>query len=251
MVDLHTHLLPGVDDGSRTFERSVAVLARMAASGVTTLACTPHLRASQAQEAPRARHESLIADLRAMVPAPQLVLGWEIMLDEPGVDLSGAEFRLGGSTAVLVEFTHSGVPPRASFELARLRESGVVPVLAHPERYWGASVTHVREWRSVGAVMQGDASYLLGKGERARLARALLEQGLVDLLASDNHGDRRDLGVARDWLVEIGAGAHASLLTTVNPSRLLRDEPVKPVPGLELPRGFADQLRDILFGRRA
>ncbi|HEY0972121.1 MAG TPA: CpsB/CapC family capsule biosynthesis tyrosine phosphatase [Gemmatimonadales bacterium] len=251
MIDIHTHLLPGVDDGARTMDESVEVLRRLASQGVTTLVCTPHLKASRAFEAPRARNDALLAELRArMGGAIDLRLGWEIMLDRPGQDLSSGVLRLAGSSSVLVEFPHSGVPPRSAFELARLRESGVVPVLAHPERYMGASVWQVREWRSAGAVMQGDATYLLGSGDRGRLARALLEEGLIDLLSSDNHGDQRSLRAARDWLTEMGATEHAELLTGGNAGRVLNDDMPLPVPPLSLPRGFAARLRELLFGRR-
>ncbi|HEX5581143.1 MAG TPA: CpsB/CapC family capsule biosynthesis tyrosine phosphatase [Gemmatimonadaceae bacterium] len=251
MIDIHTHLLPGVDDGSRTMDQSVEVLSRFAAEGVTTLVCTPHLKASRAAEAPRARNEALLAELRErMGDAIELRLGWEIMLDRPGVDLSSGVLRLGTSTAVLVEFPHSGVPPRSTFELARLREAGVVPVLAHPERYLGASVSQVREWRSAGAVMQGDATFLLGTGDKGRLAQALLEEGLIDLLSSDNHGDQRSLRAARDWLLEMDASEHAELLTGGNAARLLDDGMTMPVPPLTIPRGFATRLRELLFGRR-
>lgn len=251
VIDLHTHLLPGVDDGARTFGESTSVLARLASQGVTTLVCTPHLRASDAAGAPFARNEALLAELaRRAVHAPTLHLGWEILLDRPGVDLTATELRLAGSTAVLVEFPHSGIPPRATAELARLRESGVVPVVTHPERYWGGSATHVREWRSVGAVMQGDATYLLGGGDKGRLARVLLGEGLIDLLASDNHGDTRSLGAAHTWLVEIGAAEQASLLTAGNAERVLAGHAPLPVPPIEIPRGVTSRLRELLLGRR-
>jgi protein-tyrosine phosphatase len=251
VIDVHTHLLPGVDDGARTFAESTAVLSRLAAQGVTTLVCTPHLRASEAATAPYRRNEALLAELaRRAAAAPALRLGWEILLDRPGVDLTAPELRLAGSSAVLVEFPHSGIPPRATAELARLRESDVVPVVAHPERYWGASATHVREWRAVGAVMQGDATYLLGGGDKGRLARQLLGEGLIDLLASDNHGDKRSLGAARSWLMELGAAEQAELLTRRNAERLLEGVAPEPVPPLEVPRGVTARLRELLLGRR-
>jgi protein-tyrosine phosphatase len=251
MIDIHTHLLPGVDDGARTFGEAAAALARLAADGVTVVVCTPHLRASESHAAPFQRNAALLAELahRAGPDAPALRPGWEIMLDHPGVDLRADHLRLAGSSAVLVEFPRSGVPPRSAHELYRLRASGVVPVVAHPERYWGCSVAHVREWRDAGAVMQSDASILLGQGEKGRLARALLEQGLVHLLASDNHGDTRSLRAARDWLVELGAGTQARLLTETNPARLLADDALEPVPPVRVERGMLHRLRELLLGR--
>ncbi len=257
MIDIHSHLLPGVDDGSRSIEASVEVLDRFAREGVEILVCTPHLRASEAAVAPVARYREILDTLRTAAPAvPRLELGWEIMLDVAGVDLGARELALAGSTAVLVEFTHGGVPAGATEELARLRGTGIVPVLAHPERYWGCTAANVAEWRRAGAVMQVDVVGLLAGGRMGDLAGELLQQGLVDCFASDNHADGQTLAVAREWLEDLGAGAHAHLLTAVNPGRLLRSEPLLPVPPLAPPapgvgRAMFRHLRALVRKRRS
>lgn len=243
MIDVHTHLLPGVDDGSRSVDVSREVLQRFRREGVETVVCTPHLEASRASSAPRARYGAVLAELAAAVPdGPRLLQGFEIMLDLPGADLAAPELRLGASRAVLVEFPRTAPPAQGTAELFRLRMSGVVPVLAHPERYWGCTVEQVREWRRCGAVIQMDAVMLFGGSPLSDLARALLGEGLVDCMASDNHGDTRSLAAARDWLVETGNEAQADLLTRENARRLLADEELVPVAPLARPRGFIDRL---------
>lgn len=231
MIDLHSHLLPGVDDGSPSVARSAPVLKRFADEGVECVVLTPHLRASRAAQAPYERHVALMEELRAAVPhGPQLRLGWEIMLDEPNVDLRAPALSLGQSTAALVEFPRVAVPARASLELARIRDSGRVPVLAHPERYWGCTPQKVTEWRAAGAVIQMDVSSLAGRGTIAATSRALLAEGLVDCFSSDNHGDSRTLATAREWLLAEATPAHADLLTRTNAHRILNDQPPLPVP---------------------
>ena len=233
MIDIHSHLLPGVDDGSPSIAVSVPVLERFGSDGVTILVCTPHVNASQVATAPYARHLEILASLRAAAPArPELQLGWEIMLDAPGVDLTAPELCLGGSRALLVEFTRGGIPRGASTELRRIARSGRTPILAHPERYFGCTLELVREWREVGVVIQTDASVLMGRGLPGGLARSLLSHGLIDILASDNHGDHRSLAFARDWLGERGGEAQVELLTRVNAGRVLSDEDPLPVPPL-------------------
>ena len=251
MIDLHSHLLPGVDDGSPSIERSVPVLEWFGEMGVECVVLTPHLDASGIGRAPLAHHLEILERLRAAAPrTPELRLGWEIMLDEPNADLRAPHLGLGGSRAVLVEFPRMAVPSQAAEELYRIRCSGVRPVLAHPERYWGCTVDQVREWRDAGAVIQMDTAGLLGSGAVTAISRSLLEAGLVDLFSSDNHGDKRSLATARDWLTEVGTPTHVDLLTRGNARRLLDDEPVVPVPPLSLGGGPLKRLRELFFGAR-
>ena len=251
MIDIHTHLLPGVDDGSPSMEVSVPVLERFARDGVRLVVCTPHLDASRAKDAPHARHAEILAELRQVAPAvPELRPGWEIMLDAPGVDLRDRRLALGESSAVLVEFPRMMIPPSATEEVFRLRMSGIVPVLAHPERYWSCTASHVDDWRRAGAVIQMDVTGLLGSGPQAALAATLLEEGLVDLLASDTHGDSRALLPAKHWLEEIGAVEQAELLTSRNAAHLLANEALESVTPVERRRGMLGRLKELLLGKR-
>jgi protein-tyrosine phosphatase len=172
------------------------------------------------------------------------------MLDAPGADLRDQRFGLGGSSAVLVEFPRMMVPPNAAEELFRLRMSGVVPVLAHPERYWGCTTERVEEWRRVGAVIQMDVTGLFASGPQASLAASMLEEGFVDVLASDTHGDGRALLPARQWLLEIGAVEAADLLTRRNAAHLLADQPLEAVAPIERRRGMFGRLKELLLGSR-
>jgi protein-tyrosine phosphatase len=250
VIDLHTHLLPGVDDGATSDDEALGVIARFADEGVRVIACTPHLRASRvatlAADALQERFEAF----RTRVPAGvTLTRGWEILLDEPGVELARPHLLLGGSSAVLVEFPRGQVPVHSERELFRISMSGAVPVLAHPERYRGCTVALARAWRAAGAALQVDAAMLLGTSASARVAHALLAHGLVDLVASDNHGDSRSMALARDWLREHGADEQAELLTRANPERLLRNERPLPVPPFVLAAGPLGRLRSWLAAR--
>lgn len=247
MIDIHSHLLPGVDDGSPSAEVSVPILGMFGAEGIDTLVLTPHLNASQAHNAPQAHYRAILDQLQREAPAkPALLLGWEIMLDIPGVDLTSFNLTLGSSRALLVEFARGGVPRQGSAELRRIARSGRTPILAHPERYFGCTVEHVKEWRTLGVVIQTDVSVLLGRGAPAELARELLAFGLIDILASDNHGDQRTLAVAPAWLKSRGASdEQIDLLTHTNAKRVLADEDPVPVPVLNAMMGPIDKIRSI------
>jgi protein-tyrosine phosphatase len=226
----------------------VAVLERFHADGVREVVCTPHLDASRATSAPVDAHRSLLAALQAAVPSIRLRSGWEILLDLPGADLSHDGLTLGDSRALLVEFSRGGIPRGALQELRRLVRAGRVPLLAHPERYYGCTVALVREFRAIGVVIQTDVSVLLGRGAPSEMARDLLAAGCIDILASDNHGDRRSLAAGHQWLEAQGASAEqVTLLTEENAARLLRDEPVLTVPSLATGGALAKLRRR--FGR--
>ena len=250
MIDVHTHLLPGVDDGSKSIEASVEVLRRFASEGVTTVVCTPHLEASRAHEAPHARHEEILARLVAATgQAPELRRGWEILLDAPGIDLTDRRLGIGGSTARLVEFARLGLPANAEKDLLRIHESGLVPVVAHPERYFGCTAAIVGRWKAAGAVIQMDVTAILGRGRPHTLAEELITHGMVDLFASDTHADRRSLAIARRWLSDAATEDCVHLLTVENARRLLADEPTMPVPPIPLRPGMVRRLGELVFGK--
>lgn len=248
MIDIHTHLLPAVDDGSPNAEHSALVIARMHREGVQAIVCTPHLNASRAAEAPFDEHAILLTQLRRSAPENlELYHGFEIMLDTSAIDLLDERLGLGGSHARLVEFPRRGLPLEATDQLLHIRSEGLVPVVAHPERYHGCTVDTIARWREIGAVIQCDAMALLGGGPMTEFAREMLGAGQVDILASDNHGDRRSLATAVMWLTEIGAADQAAMLTTDNPARLLSDQHLRAVPPVSFHRGVFDRLRELIF----
>jgi protein-tyrosine phosphatase len=246
VIDLHTHLLPAVDDGSPSLENSVRVLEQMVREGVTAVACTPHLEASQAALAPVAEYAARLEALRAAAPPQvQLHAGFEVMLDDPRADLARPGLTLGGSRALLVELPRRPLSPAATDELLRVRASGVVPVIAHPERYQGISIDTLHVWRDMGVVVQGDGLLLLSRSSRGAFSRLMLAEGVCDVIASDNHGDRRSLGTVRLWLAEVGGERQARILLHDNPAHLLADELLKPVPPLRERRSLLRRFLDL------
>jgi protein-tyrosine phosphatase len=251
VIDLHSHLLPGVDDGSRTVEQSVGVLRRMAERGITDVCLTPHLRAQEAANAPPERHDAVFAALRAEAPElPRLHRGAEVMLDRP-LPLGGDPMRritLGGTRYLLVEFPRLVSLDAVTNALSRVREAGLTPVLAHPERYSSCSVENVAFWRGLGACMQVDATTLHSPQARGQRARQLVSAGLADILAGDNHGDDRTVAGGADFLRAQEGDEQAELLTVQNPGAILRDEPLADVPPLAIRRTWMQRLRHMLGG---
>jgi protein-tyrosine phosphatase len=245
MIDLHSHLLTGVDDGATNGEESRAALATLHEQGVRTVVVTPHLRASLVRREAAfaeymARVDAAWAELRAVAgayPEMQLRRGFEIMLDVPDPELGDARLRLGGTSFVLVEFAYLSVPPNARQVLYGIHQQGLTPVVAHPERYQGMreAIHRAEEWRASGARLQVNAGSLLGRygpGPR-EVAWRLLARGWGDYVASDFHARGMPrMAAARAALEQAGGALQARLLMEENPARLLAGEPPLPVPPL-------------------
>jgi len=245
IIDLHSHLVPGVDDGARDPSEALAGVGALARAGVAALATTPHLDGSLTT-----RPEQLAVRLAELDAGWQVLAGVlgadvelrrgaEIMLDSPVLDARDARVRLGGGSYVLVEFAYLTVPPRSTEVLAAVRAQGVRPVLAHPERYphVAANPALVAGWRAGGVQLQLNGGSLLGRygGSARRAALALLEAGAIDYVASDYHarGDPGVIGYAQLLEELLGPDATDRLLAE-NPRRVLAGEALLAPP--QLPR---------------
>jgi protein-tyrosine phosphatase len=236
VIDLHTHLLPGLDDGTTSLDEACELAALLVRDGVATAAVTPHVR----EDYPTTSGDveaGLAALRRALheraVPL-SLVSGAEVAL-EYATALDRAELvRLsygGRGRHLLVEFPYSEWPLELNQVVGRLLSLGLVPVLAHPERNGAVQQQPVRlrEVVASGALVQLTASSLLGiLGRSARACgRELLSRGLAHMLASDVHDIRsREVGLSR-----AAASLHDDLLA----SWLTRGAPSAIVAGTQLP----------------
>jgi protein-tyrosine phosphatase len=237
MIDLHTHLLPGIDDGPETMTESLELAAALVADGVTVAACTPHVRDDHGTT-PEAM-ETALAALRAALDEAGIPLevrgGGEIALERLPLLQPEARSRygLGGNPALLLlEFPYYGWPLALPAIVDELASEGIVPVLAHPER---SPEVHedperLRPIVAAGAYVQLTAASLSGEGRASRCGRTLLERGLAHLAASDAHGravTRAGLGSVRRAL---GDEALAEWLTTAVPRALVEGSPPPPRP---------------------
>lgn len=236
MIDLHCHLLPGVDDGATDLLEADAALRRMYDQGVRGIVVTPHVQASSLIRLGEPEHTaarlgeawSSLVHLGRRIPDLALYRGVELMLDQPHPLLDASWLRLAGTRFVLVEFLGMLVPPRATEVLAELARGGFVPVVAHPERYRNASADcrEALAWRETGARLQVNCGSLVGGygPEACRRAWTLLETASVDYLASDYHArGRYPLQESRQALLAEDAADQFELLFSTNPARLLED----------------------------
>lgn len=232
MIDIHTHLAPGLDDGAGN-EAEALELARLArADGITTIIATPHIREggfdNDAQSISRA-----VRRLRKLVEAAvlgvQIVEGSEVFLSPDLVEKyqQGAYPTLGKSNYALVEFPLLGVPPYAGDVLFRLCVAGFTPILAHPERNLTVAQepSLIYELVSKGVLVQVNAGCLNGHfGSKVRAsAKLLLSHNLVHFIGSDAHSIRRPplLSEAVAMAANLVGREKALRLVEGNPGRIL------------------------------
>jgi protein-tyrosine phosphatase len=239
LIDLHSHVLPGIDDGVRTLDEALALCAAAAADGVRVLAATPHVRYDYPTTPEQM--EAALAELAAAGPAVEVVRGGELALEEldrPDEEL--ARFGLGGTSWLLVETPYIGWPLDLRWTLGKLRERGFRVVLAHPERNADVQARPelLEDIVADGALVQVTAASLdgrLGKSPR-RCAQTLLDRDLVHLLASDAHAPEiRSVGLARA-ASSLRNAALASWLTHAVPEAVLGGEKTPPPRPVIRPR---------------
>lgn len=254
ITDLHTHFVPGVDDGARSVEQALEYLGDLERDGVRRVAATPHLPASRIDGAFRSKVRTVFRELRERareaLDGLRLTLAYEVRLDDPTADFGEPELVLGAGDALLVEFSGFRVPedPEGWFET--IREAGRTPVLAHPERYRGIGDAYDRlvDWRASGVRTCVNVGSLWGRHgtKAAGVARRMLADGQIDLLATDNHsrpGRADSLRPIWDLLARDGHGEAASLLVALNPGALLEGRAPQPVPPTEVSGERLDELR--------
>ena len=263
LVDFHSHLVPGVDDGARDLGEAVRAVEAIAAEGVRHVLTTPHLDASVIARPELFERQQLEVEeawfrvVDACVdrdPPMSFHLGREILLDTASPELSDPRVRLNGGPYVLVEFPRLNLPAGSEDVIGHISGLGYRPVIAHVERYLyqGDPVPLWDEWRHSGAALQVNAASYVGRyGAAAReLAWRALEMGWVDLAASDYHARGRPwITQAREEITASGGSTQERLLFDGNPRSVLRGEPLEPVAALERTRGPWGRMRRFFRGR--
>lgn len=235
MIDLHCHILPGVDDGSEDLTTSLDMAAMAAGSGVHAIVATPHcnIPGLRPNYADRALYDAVRA-LRGAVQdagiALQIYAGAEIFFT-PEVPLL-LENRwlptLNGSRYLLVEFPFDAPEEYMTRGLEEIKAAELTPIVAHPERYFAVQLEPgiFIDWFQRGFALQLNKDSILGRlGSRAeRAAQWALRRGLAHVVASDAHGVRvrnPSMDTLREELAENYSEEYARLLLEENPRRIL------------------------------
>jgi len=246
LVDIHSHVLYGMDDGSKTFEQSIEMLKMAAAAGTTELVCTPHANRDYKFE-PLVIRERL-KELEAGIGGGlRLYTGCDFHLSYENIQDASTrprKYTINQARYLLVEFSELLIFRNTAEIFGRLQEAGMMPIITHPERnqLLTMRLQEIAKWVESGAYVQVTGQSLLGKfGKKAaEFARTLLDRGLVHFIASDGHDltfRPPTMNEAHAWLMKNYGQSTADALCIDNPRATLKGQPVNP-PYLdaELPR---------------
>ncbi len=235
MIDIHCHIVPNVDDGSRNMEMSLDMVSAAYDSGVRSMIATPHcyrgLYENYAGKRMQDAWEELHQAVRSAGIPVHLYQGMEIMAtdDLPEQLRVGKVWTLNGTRYFLVEFNFNEDPAYCKKILRSCIEAGYKPVIAHPERYYFIQDERlpVYEWYLMGCAIQLNKDSVLGRNGIAahETALSLLRHNLVSCIASDAHHTQvrtTDLDEVREYIIREFGEEYAYMLLEENPDRILR-----------------------------
>lgn len=252
MIDIHTHILPGLDDGAQAMDEAIQMARVALGDGINTVVSTPH-GLELGKRYPRSDLVSRVEDLSAELARQ----GVELEV-KPGIEnyiapdlvnqlREGWAFTLDGSRYLLVEFPMQHFPPYSEQVLFELQVEGVTTIIAHPERNEPMQRDHTLLRRLVerGMLAQVTAASLLGDfGNRVkRTAETFLRRNLVHIIASDAHAAHGHRAPVLSAAVAVAArlvGEEQALaMVTVRPQAILFGQQLEVEPPLELaPKKF-------------
>jgi protein-tyrosine phosphatase len=233
VVDIHSHILPEVDDGPKSWAVSVAMCRAAAADGITHMVATPH--ANDRYHYDREYLAGLVAHLQELIgDAPKLILGCDFHLSYDNLRDAVANptrYVIDATRYLLVEFSNYSIPQQTADSFFKLGDCGITAIITHPERnpILRETPQRVLEWAEQGCVVQMTGSALTGFwGERTRRAALwLLEHQAVHVLATDAHDTEKRVPIlssARNAAAQICGEEIADALVEANPRAVISNQ---------------------------
>lgn len=242
MIDLHCHLLPGIDDGASTLDVSLAMAQMAIDDGIQSLACTPHIYPGLYENTAEGIRKG-ITQFQAELDQRQMPLrlyeGADVHLVPNLGDgiATGRIPTLARSRYLLLEPPHHVQPPRFEESVFALKLAGFVPVITHPERLSWIPDHYPMLARLVqgGAWMQLTSGSIVGRFGKAprHISERMLDEGLVHIIATDAHDTKRRpplLGEGREAAARRVGDEEATHMVVTRPAGIIADRPTTELP---------------------
>jgi protein-tyrosine phosphatase len=238
MVDIHCHILPNVDDGSRSWDMTEEMCRIAADDGIRHIVATPHCNHKFGYD--RQRYQDMLGQLReASGGRVEFSLGCDFHFSYENITDAiehPKRYTINGMRYLLIEFSNYGIPPNANDHIFLLTSKGMVPIITHPERnpLLARRPESVLELVNAGALVQVTANAITGFwGTQAKsVAEWLLQRGAVHVVASDAHDAFRRMPVlseARAAVAKLVGEDIANDLVVNNPRAIVDGQAL---PGL-------------------
>jgi protein-tyrosine phosphatase len=244
VIDIHSHILPGLDDGAENWEEALAMARLAVADGIRTMVATPHLYPHRMVDRDGLNDKHAILDKvevlkkelsDAGIPL-DIVPGCDVPLCQEALRLLDEDLLLtinDNKRYLLLELPDTAFPPATEDICYQLLSKGITPIITHPERHLiiYEMPEKLERLLHLGCLAQLTASSLLGGFGRkvAKFARQLAKQGYIQVVATDSHGPKRRppvLGKAVAELARLVGPDEARAMVTTIPEMILRGDPV-------------------------
>lgn len=233
MIDFHSHILPGIDDGSKNLEQSIAMVNEAKKVGFTKIISTSHYMENY-YECNEKNRKELLEQVQKNVNGIELCLGNEIYITNNIIELlqNGQASSINGTKYVLFEFPLITTRPMNDKEVIyRLVENGYIPIIAHPERYpfIQENPDYLFELEEMGALFQSNYGSIIGMyGLKAKKTlKILLKNNLISFLGSDVHRPEQvynKMPKIIKKLKKIISNEEFEEFTEINPEKVLKNE---------------------------
>ena len=232
IFDIHSHILPGIDDGARTFEDSVSIVRWLADQGVTDIITTPHYIDETDYTSPKSKNMQLLNKLKKELKAQKIdvniSLGNEIYINDKIINLIKAKkiASLNSSKYLLIELPLENEFPNFEDYFCELLNAGYKVILAHPERYYIVQKNYkiLKELSEIGVLFQCNTASILGKYGRGakRVMKKMAKDKLIFTVSSDAHhyGRRKYLISAWKKMSHYYTCSEMVQLTEINPGKI-------------------------------
>lgn len=238
-VDIHSHILHGIDDGPETLEQTMAFCTKLKQQGIEKIIATPHFISGDtympAAEEIREKVKLLQKEIDKKKIGLKVFPGMEVFASHDTIERirKNEILSLNDSKYILIEFPLKAVPRYASDLLFAMQLEGYIPIIAHPERYCSDYRKNgfLTQLVDKGALLQINSGSLAGAhGKKAKkAAEQLLRAGMVHLVASDAHGEHRmpsDKWEIEKKISQICGVENTERIMQINPQKVLKNEEV-------------------------
>ncbi len=241
MIDIHAHILPGIDDGAADMETALRMAELARKSGVSAIIATSHSGSCYSHgrfrpEIYRAALHAFRRELEHVGNPIKIYSGMEILTDFDTTHFIKEKqlFTLNGTKYLLLEFPFNGDAKRTTDTLAFVLDEDYIPVVAHPERYLfvQSSPELLNVWHGMGCILQVNKGSLFGRFGQTpeRLSLEMVSRGFAHAIASDAHSHisrTTRLDDARDFIADEFGKDAANALFYENPRRIVEGESIR------------------------